>query len=382
MIIDSQSNQENQREEGEIEEIVYSYQPIKLGRSSEENQDQQENEDLSTSFFDNADEETQKKKAEALKLEMLRIMKGVNKTTQKQQQSKEEEFNIEFPMLFADGVSYQTVLQYFIPQHSIYINTPQIKLNEICEDPRAPLTSFLRSINKYLLDFSIQNKKYYYNYYQRCTFETSASSCTFEDLQEKNEPFIPLFSKLSIVNQAACYPSVIPLPYKTIPQDSVSISARESRIIKIKSKKSEEKYHTGIINIGQDFHDFHDYQDFQDEMNSFVFAKKRSKNRIRKDRLERKKREQEILSLVANTKPEDFSSSGNESEEETNVEKSVVKRHSYYRKISHGWRTLERRLSSSVKEEGQLDIESSRLLYYKRKGIDLKSIVYLIDSFS
>ena len=114
-------------------------------------------------------------------------------------------------------------------------------------------------------------------------------------------------------------------------------------------------------------------------MNSFIFAKKRSKNRIRKDRLERKKREQEILDLVADTKPEDFSSSDNESEEEMNVEKSVLKRRSYYRKISHGWRTLERRLSSSVKEEGQLDIESSRLLYYKRKGTDLKSIVYSID---
>ena len=379
MNIDSLSNQENQREEGEIEEIIYSYEPLQLGRISEENQDKQENEDLSTSFFDNADEETQKKKAEALKLEMLRIMKGIEKTTQEQEQSKEEVYNIEFPMLFADGVSYQTVLQYFIPQHSIYMNTPQLKLKEICDNPRAPITPFLRSINKYLLDFSIQNKKYYYNYYQRCTFETSASSCTFEDLQEKNEPFIPIFSKSTFVKQTACYPSVITLPYKAIPQDSVSTSLRESRIIKIKSKKTEEKYHTGIINIGQDFHDFHDYQDFQDEMNSFIFAKKRSKNRIRKDRLERKKREQEILDLVADTKPEDFSSSDNESEEEMNVEKSVLKRRSYYRKISHGWRTLERRLSSSVKEEGQLDIESSRLLYYKRKGTDLKSIVYSID---
>ena len=39
------------------------------------------------------------------------------------------------------------------------------QLKEICDNPRAPITPFLRSINKYLLDFSIQNKKYYYIQY-------------------------------------------------------------------------------------------------------------------------------------------------------------------------------------------------------------------------
>lgn len=351
-----------QKEEGEIEEVVFNMQPVKNFEEEKERESiTQEIVEQSSILYED-DKDRIEEKADLLKQEMIR-------TLQQQQMNQSNKIDvvpkihrIEFPLILPDASSYPLFTDFFVPKQSIYSNTPRIQYADT-KEKNVPLYKWLKQKGQSINDYQLVHKKDYSSYYLKCRQSYSPDSViTLEFLlHQHSTPFIPCFS------QSQFKESSIPQQlYARIPDNAFDVISRDSRLIRMGSKNQEDNYHTGLHELNEDIHN--------EEVLQLEQLRRERRQKKRKAQQQRKKQQKIIEKVLAVTDDNDNSSVQSESDDDQTLTNDVKKKRKLYRDVSHNWRTLERRLQGSKQEEGQLSTEETMNLFYKRNGIDLDGL--------
>lgn len=355
-----------QREEGEIEEVVFNMQPVKSFEEEKERERiTQEIVEQSSILYED-DKDRIEEKADLLKQEMIRTLQQQYLNESNKTEMASQMHRIEFPLILPDASSYPPFTDFFVPKQSIYSNTPRIQYADI-KAKNVPLYKWLKQTGQSMNDYQLVHRKDYSSYYLKCRQSYSPDSViTLESLLHQNStPFIPCFS------QSQFKESSIPEQlYTRIPDKAFDVISRNSRLIRMSNKNQEDNYHTGLHELNEDSHN--------EEALQLEQLRRERRQKKRKAQQQRKKQQKIIDKVLSVNDDNDNSSVQSDSNDDQMLTNDIKKKRKLYRDVSHNWRTLERRLLGSKQEEGQLSTEETMNLFYKRNGINLAGL-YLID---